>query len=300
MRTTIANRFDESLTAIQTHARQVADEQNRLSTGTKLLRASDSPIAIGRAVDLRTSSAHLDSLKRLQGAATNRMAEAELAMQDAARVLDDFHQLWAATQNGSLGPDQLRLFSTQARALQEELRQTLTRTDAGGYRLFDSKSLLVMIGGGSNNVDPISVDTVGAISDLKVLNSTLDPDWLTSASSLDAAIDKITIDADSLIAKFVQSLQAGERPVVLNQEFKTASQTMVLQRIAVGANQARVERATERADDVQLATQTALSTEVDTDYASSSMEVQKAKALLEAAQTITAQIGSMNLFQKLG
>ena len=224
MRTTIANRFDESLTAIQTHARQVADEQNRLSTGTKLLRASDSPIAIGRAVDLRTSSAHLDSLKRLQGAATNRMAEAELAMQDAARVLDDFHQLWAATQNGSLGPDQLRLFSTQARALQEELRQTLTRTDAGGYRLFDSKSLLVMIGGGSNNVDPISVDTVGAISDLKVLNSTLDPDWLTSASSLDAAIDKITIDADSLIAKFVQSLQAGERPVVLNQEFKTASQ----------------------------------------------------------------------------
>jgi hypothetical protein len=30
------------------------------------------------------------------------------------------------------------------------------------------------------------------------------------------------------------------------------------------------------------------------------MEVQKAKALLEAAQTITAQIGSMNLFQKRG
>ncbi|NDC71514.1 MAG: hypothetical protein EBZ65_11435 [Betaproteobacteria bacterium] len=75
---------------------------------------------------------------------------------------------------------------------------------------------------------------------------------------------------------------------------------MVLERIGVGANQARVERATERANDVQLATQTALAVEVDTDYASSSMEVQKAKALLEAAQTITAQIGSMNLFQKLG
>lgn len=300
MRTTIANRFDESLKAIQTHARQVADEQNRLSTGTKLLRASDSPIAIGRAVDLRTSSAHLDSLKRLQGAASNRMAEAELAMQDAARVLDDFHQLWAATQNGSLGEDQLTLFSIQAIALQEELRQTLTRTDAGGYRLFDTKSLLVMIGGGSNNVDPISVDTVGAISDLKVLNSSLDSDWLTRASSLDTAIDKITVDPDSLIAKFVKSLKEGKRPVVLNEEFKKASQTMVLQRIAVGANQARVERATERADDVQLATQTALSMEVDTDYASSSMEVQKAKALLEAAQTITAQIGSMNLFQKLG
>jgi hypothetical protein len=30
------------------------------------------------------------------------------------------------------------------------------------------------------------------------------------------------------------------------------------------------------------------------------MEVQKAKALMEAAQTISAQIGTMNLFQKLG
>ncbi|NBP40382.1 MAG: hypothetical protein EBV34_18485, partial [Betaproteobacteria bacterium] len=277
MRTTIANRFDESLNAIQTHARQVADEQNRLSSGTKLLRASDSPIAIGRSVDLRTSSAHLDSLKRLQGAALNRMAEAELAMQDAARTLDDFHQLWASTQNGSLGTDQLRLFSTQAKAFQEELRQTLMRTDAGGYRLFDAKSLLVIIGGGSNNVDPISVDTVGAIADLRILNASLGPDWLTSAASLDDAIDKITTDPDSLIAKFVRSLQAGERPVVLNQEFKTASQTMVLERIGVGANQARVERATERANDVQLATQTALAVEVDTDYASSSMEVQKAK-----------------------
>jgi len=228
------------------------------------------------------------------------MAEAELAMQDAARTLDDFHQLWASTQNGSLGTDQLRLFSTQAKAFQEELRQTLMRTDAGGYRLFDAKSLLVIIGGGSNNVDPISVDTVGAIADLRILNASLGPDWLTSAASLDDAIDKITTDPDSLIAKFVRSLQAGERPVVLNQEFKTASQTMVLERIGVGANQARVERATERANDVQLATQTALAVEVDTDYASSSMEVQKAKALLEAAQTITAQIGSMNLFQKLG
>jgi flagellin-like hook-associated protein FlgL len=45
---------------------------------------------------------------------------------------------------------------------------------------------------------------------------------------------------------------------------------------------------------------TALSNEVDTDFAESTMEVQKAKALLEAAQSITATIGSMNLFQKLG
>ena len=75
---------------------------------------------------------------------------------------------------------------------------------------------------------------------------------------------------------------------------------MTNQRIGFGANQSRVERARQQADEVIVSVQTALSAEVDTDYANSSMEVQKAKALLEAAQTITATIGSMNLFQKLG
>ncbi|MGA1349416.1 MAG: flagellin, partial [Burkholderiaceae bacterium] len=71
-------------------------------------------------------------------------------------------------------------------------------------------------------------------------------------------------------------------------------------RIYLGANQARLERARVRVENVQVATKTSLAEEVDTDYAKSTMEVQKAKALMEAAQTISAQIGTMNLFQKLG
>ena len=44
----------------------MADEQVRLSGGTKFLRASDSPLAMGKAVDLRTTAAQLDALGRLQ------------------------------------------------------------------------------------------------------------------------------------------------------------------------------------------------------------------------------------------
>jgi flagellin-like hook-associated protein FlgL len=229
------------------------------------------------------------------------MSEAESAMADAARVLDDFHQLWATTQNGSLGPTQLRAFQLQAKSLQEELQSILRRKDAGGYALFDPQGLEVVISGGMRGVEPSRINTVGTISGLSMLNKAFAEDGgLDGAVDLDTVITQLTTAEDSVIQQFVQSLGLGERPKVENGELLAAIQAMTNQRIGFGANQSRVERARQQADEVIVSVQTALSAEVDTDYANSSMEVQKAKALLEAAQTITATIGSMNLFQKLG
>ncbi|NBP40733.1 MAG: hypothetical protein EBV34_20335 [Betaproteobacteria bacterium] len=301
MRITIDSRYNAALAAIQVHSQKVADEQVRLSGGTRLLRASDSPLSIGRSVDMRTTLAHLDSLKRLQDLALSRMSEAESAMADAARVLDDLHQLWATTQNGSLGSAQLQAFQPQAKSLQEELQSILRRKDAGGYALFDPKGLEVVVSGGLRGVEPAPVNTVGTIVDLSMLNKAFSQNGgLDGSVDLDTAIVQLTSAEDSLLQRFVESLGRGERPKVEDGELLAASQAMTNQRIGFGANQSRVERARQQAEDVAVSVQTSLSTEVDTDYANSSMEVQKAKALLEAAQTITATIGSMNLFQKLG
>jgi flagellin-like hook-associated protein FlgL len=239
-------------------------------------------MAIGRAVDLRTSSAHLDALKRLQDTADSRMSEAEQAMADAAQVLDEFHQLWVQTQNGALGGAQLQAFTLQAKSLQEELQQILTRADSRGYRLFDATELDVVIGGASNGVGPVKINTVGGVGGLRVLNPSLDEGW-EKDQTLDEAVDL-----------------NGERIELEDLNFLEASRAMIHERIYLGANQARLERARVRVENVQVATKTSLAEEVDTDYAKSTMEVQKAKALMEAAQTISAQIGTMNLFQKLG
>ena len=108
------------------------------------------------------------------------------------------------------------------------------------------------------------------------------------------------IDDQTSSQRFVESLKLGERPVLSNNEFRAAADEMTQQRIRVGAAQSRVDRSVQRTEDLKLSVSTALSNEVDTDFAESTMEVQKAKALLEAAQSITATIGSMSLFQRLG
>jgi len=311
MRTTIANRFNESLSSIQRHARQLADEQVRLSGGTKLLRASDSPLTMGKAVDLRTTEAQLDALGRLQSAAANRMSETESALRDAGKVLDDFHQLYVMTQNASIGTQQLKALSSQAVVLQEELKQILSRADATGYRIFNTSDLKVIVDGGTAGVDPVSINTIGVLAGLEMLNPSAGIEWdkVTDNEKLNEAVDQMVYGEESVLNRFVAALKDGntqairannEESVVKSNEFRAAADEMIQQQIPVGAAQARVDRSVQRTDDLKLSVSSALSNEVDTDFASSTMEVQKARALLDAAQSITATIGSMNLFQKLG
>lgn len=301
MRTTIANRFNESLNSIQRHSRQLADEQVRLSGGTKLLRASDSPLSMGKAVDLRTTEAQLDALKRLQSAAASRMAETESALRDAGKVLDDFHQLYAMTQNAAIGIQQLKGFSSQAVVLQDELKQILSRADATGYRIFNTSDLKVIVDGGTAGVAPVSINTIGVLSGLEMLSpESVLWDEVVDDPGLDDAVQQLVYGDQSILNQFVDSLKNGIRPNLPNNEFRAAADEMIQQQIRVGAAQARVDRSVQRTDDLKLSVTSSLSNEVDTDFAESTMEIQKARALLEAAQSITATIGSMNLFQRLG
>ena len=320
MRTTIANRYNESLASIQRHARTLADEQVKLSGGTKLLRASDSPLTMGKAVDLRTTKAQLEALGRLQASAANRMSQTESALKDAGKILDELYQLYVTSQNASLGVDQLKGLGIQARALQEELQQILTRKDSSGYRIFNVRELNVIVDGGTAGVIPVSVNSIGDLSGLKDLLMSgateipwTDSDELSTDEQVDKAVRALVRGEDwdptsgktggevSFIEEFVSRLEKdGKRLAPGRSELREASYKLIQQQMGVGASQARVDRSVQRTEDLNLAVLTALSNEVDTDFAESTMEVQKAKALLEAAQSITATIGSMNLFQRLG
>jgi hypothetical protein len=185
--------------------------------------------------------------------------------------------------------------------LQEELKQILSRADSAGYRIFNTSDLKVIVDGGTAGVAPVSINTIGVLAGLEMLNpGAINWSEVSDPSDLDQAVKELLYGPDSQLDRFVSALKLGERFKVEGDAFKAASEEMTQQRIRVGAAQARVDRSMLRTDDLALSVSTALSREVDTDFATSTMEVQKAKALLEAAQSITAQIGTMNLFQKLG
>jgi flagellin-like hook-associated protein FlgL len=239
------------------------------------------------------------------------MSETESALRDAGKVLDDFHQLYVMTQNASIGTQQLKALSSQAVVLQEELKQILSRADATGYRIFNTSDLKVIVDGGTAGVDPVSINTIGVLAGLEMLNPSAGIEWdkVTDNEKLNEAVDQMVYGEESVLNRFVNALKSGnaqairannQESIIKSDEFRAAAEEMIQQQIRVGAAQARVDRSVQRTDDLKLSVSSALSNEVDTDFAQATMEVQKAKALLEAAQSITATIGSMNLFQRLG
>jgi flagellin-like hook-associated protein FlgL len=285
---------------------------------------------MGKAVDLRTTQAQLEALGRLQASATNRMSQTESALKDAGKVLDDLYQLYVTSQNASLGVDQLKGLGIQAKSLQEELQQILTRKDSSGYRIFNVRELNVIVDGGTAGTIPVSVNSIGNLRGLELLlaGDASEIPWvdkldagggdpvkgISTDDEIDRAVKALVFGEDwldtstpkersskvSFLQEFVANLQNGKRLPPGRSELREASYKLIEQQMSVGAAQARVDRSVQRTEDLNLAVLTALSNEVDTDFAESTMEVQKAKALLEAAQSITATIGSMSLFQRLG
>jgi flagellin-like hook-associated protein FlgL len=285
---------------------------------------------MGKAVDLRTTQAQLEALGRLQASATNRMSQTESALKDAGKVLDDLYQLYVTSQNASLGVDQLKGLGIQAKSLQEELQQILTRKDSSGYRIFNVRELNVIVDGGTAGTIPGSVNSIGNLRGLELLlaGDASEIPWvdkldagggdpvkgISTDDEIDRAVKALVFGEDwldtstpkersskvSFLQEFVANLQNGKRLPPGRSELREASYKLIEQQMSVGAAQARVDRSVQRTEDLNLAVLTALSNEVDTDFAESTMEVQKAKALLEAAQSITATIGSMSLFQRLG
>jgi len=273
---------------------------------------------MGKAVDLRTTQAQLEALGRLQASATNRMSQTESALKDAGKVLDDLYQLYVTSQNASLGVDQLKGLGIQAKSLQDELEQILKRKDSSGYRIFNVRELNVIVDGGTAGTIPVSVNSIGNLRglDLLLAGDASEIPWngISTETEIDRAVKALVFGEDwldtrspkeqssnvSFLQEFVANLQNGKRLAPGRSELREASYKLIEQQMSVGAAQARVALSVQRTEDLNLAVLTALSNEVDTDFAESTMEVQKAKALLEAAQSITATIGSMSLFQRLG
>jgi flagellin-like hook-associated protein FlgL len=226
-----------------------------------------------------------------------------------------------------LGVDQLKGLGIQAKSLQDELEQILKRKDSSGYRIFNVRELNVIVDGGTAGTIPVSVNSIGNLRGLELLltDDASKIPWedgvdaggapgISTDPDIDRAVNALVFGEDwldtkeekeqsskvSFLQEFVANLRNGKRLAPGRSELREASYKLIEQQMSVGAAQARVDRSVQRTEDLNLAVLTALSNEVDTDFAESTMEVQKAKALLEAAQSITATIGSMSLFQRLG
>ncbi|MCU0967638.1 MAG: flagellar hook-associated protein 3 [Rubrivivax sp.] len=137
VRITTAMSFNNGLTSLQQRQRELAEAQERLTTGKRVQRASDDPTAAARAERALVTLSRMQADLRALEASRNAMTLTESALGDAAELLQQARELMVAAGNASYSPGEREALATQLEGIRAQLLGVANRRDeSGGYLFF--------------------------------------------------------------------------------------------------------------------------------------------------------------------
>lgn len=153
MRISTANAYDATVERLTQRQTELSDAQYRISTGKRVLRASDDPIAAARAeralADISRAGAGLRSVEASRAATT----QLEGGLGDAVELLQQVREALVAGGDATYDDDQRQVLADQIRGLREELLAVANRGDGVTGYLF----------GGQGSSMPPFLDAVGGV-----------------------------------------------------------------------------------------------------------------------------------------
>ena len=114
----------------------IADIQERISTGKNILRASDDPVAAANLSVAKEQSLLLSQFQRNIDYAESRLNMTDQTLQESINVLQRINELTAMAGNGALDSEGHLAISTEMKQLKEVLLGLANTTDAKGIGIF--------------------------------------------------------------------------------------------------------------------------------------------------------------------
>ena len=175
MRITSANVFESSVAQLQRRQQQLSEAQVQLTSGKRVLRASDDPAAAARAERALAAIGRSEASQRGLEASRHAMQLSESALGAAGELLQRARELVVNAGNGSYGDSDRRILAEALRGLRGDLLGVANRSDgAGRYQfggqgsdsapLLDTATGVVFVGaagqlqGVAGEATPLSVD----------------------------------------------------------------------------------------------------------------------------------------------
>lgn len=165
MRISTAQMHFNSLNAMRTRQSEISKLQQQISTGVKLTRGEDDPVAMSSALRLDHTLASLKQFDSNSTVLGNRLRGQESALADAGDVLQRARDLTIQASNGILSESDLQSIVVELRGLRSSLLQIANRDDGTGRSLFagncdgvapftDNNGSVIYLGDdGQNDVD---------------------------------------------------------------------------------------------------------------------------------------------------
>lgn len=128
--------FDSNVAAMNQQQARLMQTQQQVSTGRKILTASDDPVAAARALEVTQSDAMNTQFAANRGAARHTLSLAESTLQSVTSLLQDVKTATVNAGNGSLNSSDRRTMATDLSGRLQELTGLANSTDGVGNYLF--------------------------------------------------------------------------------------------------------------------------------------------------------------------
>jgi flagellar hook-associated protein 3 FlgL len=154
MRIATAHGYDKTMDNLNERQAGLADLQEKLSAGKRVLRASDDPTAMAQAERAMNRIKRIDTEQRILSGHRNAMALAESTLGDSIGNLQDIRELVVASGNGANNAINRTSLAQQMSALRDRMFNQANAKDTNGIPLF----------GGLGSPDETFSDTAGGVT----------------------------------------------------------------------------------------------------------------------------------------
>ncbi|GAB4038328.1 MAG: hypothetical protein Fur0014_06950 [Rubrivivax sp.] len=208
MRVATQSSFERGLSTLQRRQAELAEQQEQLTSGKRVARASDDPAAAARAERAMAAKMRVDADQRALNASRNAMLQAESALGDAGELLQQAREHMVAAGNASYSDQERRGLAVAIRGLREQLMSVANRGDGAGNYLFggqgsarppfaDAPGGVVFEGDGGStmtaNAQPLPLTVDGGSTWLKAT----DPDLGTDTLSVFDLLDRLATELET-------------------------------------------------------------------------------------------------------
>jgi flagellar hook-associated protein 3 FlgL len=303
-----AQSFDTSLANLQRRQVALAGSQEQLTSGKRVLRASDDPTSAARAERALAQMSRTEANMRALDASRSTMQQTEVALGDAGELLQQVREQMIGAGNASYSDAERQTVAVALRGLRTQLLSVSNRGDGGGGFLFGGQGST-----GAPFIDaPGGVQFVGTTGSLRA--ATDDPlplsvdgqaAWMGGRNpvpggpdiSVFAVIDKTIADLETP-GRASAAIASGLHTSV--SELDAGMGNLLGWRARSGEALSRADSMEERLGQVKLGAQKERSDAEDLDMVQAISDFQSKQTGYDAALKTYSMVQRLSLFDYIG
>ena len=136
MRVTTAHSYDTTIAQLNKRQAELVEKQERISTGKRVIRASDDPVSAALAETVQNRLSRVQTDQRTIDASRTSMQQAESALGEAGDLIQKVRDLMVSGGNATYGDTERLALADQIEGLREQLFSVANRQDSAGRSLF--------------------------------------------------------------------------------------------------------------------------------------------------------------------